>query len=80
MKAVDDRITNDKKLCEVEFGEAFIYETPNAYFIGARVMSEIKIDTFDDELPVVNMLTGELVGIDSKKMVEPVKVELHIVD
>ena len=80
MKAVDDRITNDKKLCDVEIGRAFIYETPSVYFIGMRIESEIAIDIFGDELLVVNLQTGELKGVDRDKMVEPINGELHIVD
>lgn len=76
----DDRHQNIKKLHEIELGEYFIYDTPINYFVGRRVASDLLIDVFEDELPVMIMRTGEVVGLVRDKMVEPIKVELHIVD
>lgn len=80
MKIYDDRYNNDKKLCEIELGGYFVFESPIRHFVGRRIESDLSIDVFDDELPVMVMETGEVVGIDRDRLVEPIKAELHIVD
>ena len=75
MKVVDDRSTNLTHLCDIEFGRWF--ESNGSYY--CRVSCEYKIDIWEDELLVMDT-TGEIVGIARDKMVEPINMELHIVD
>ena len=78
MKAtiVDDREHNLKMLSQMDFGQYF--------YIGERLCRRIstglKVDYFDDELLVNDEETGELISLDRNKLVEPVKVEIHIVE
>ena len=73
---VDDREYNLKMLSQIDFGQYFC--------IGGRLYRRIstglKVDYFDDELLVNDEETGELISIDRNKLVEPVNVEIHIVE
>ena len=73
---VDDRERNVKMLSQMDFGQyCYIGER-----LCRRVSTGLKVDYFDDELLVNDEETGELISIDRNKLVEPVKVEIHIVE
>lgn len=73
---VDDREHNVKMLSQMDFGQYF--------FVGERLCrrigTDLKVDYFDDELLVNDEETGQLISIDRNKLVEPVSVEIHIVE
>lgn len=73
---VDDREHNVKMLSQIDFGQyCYIGER-----LCRRISTELKVEYFDDELLVNDEATGELISIDRNKLVEPVKVEIHIVE
>ena len=77
---VDDRVYNLKKLHELEFGQYFIFSTANEERLCRRIITELKVDCFEDELLVVDESYGELFSLHRDKLVEPVKTEIHIVE
>ena len=76
---IDDRTTNSKKLCDIEFGQHFILYAGNTDRLCTRISTELKVDCFEDELLVMDEATGELFSLIRDKLVEPVKTEIHIV-
>lgn len=79
---VDDRTTNSKRLCDIEFGQHFILYVGNIERLCTRISTELKVDCvdcFEDELLVMDEETGELFSLVRDKLVEPVKTEIHIV-
>lgn len=77
---VDDRVYNLKKLHELEFGQYFILSTANEERLCRRIITELRVDCFEDELLVVDESYGELFSLNRDKLVEPVKTEIHIVE
>ena len=77
---VDDRVYNLKKLHELEFGQHFILSTANEERLCKRIITELRVDCFEDELLVVDESYGELFSLNRDKLVEPVKTEIHIVE
>lgn len=77
---VDDRTNNSKKLCGIDFGQHFILCVGNTELLCKRIYTDLKVDCFEDELLVMDEATGELFGLDTNKLVEPVKTEIHIVE
>lgn len=77
---VDDRTCDSKKLCDIEFGQHFILYVGNTERLCTRISTELKVDCFGDELLVMDEETGELFGLNTAKLVEPVKTEIHIVE
>ena len=75
MKVVDDRVTTLVHLHEVDFGQWF--ERGGKLY--CRVATDLKVETFPDELLVMNT-AGELIGMPRDNAVEPLNVELCIVD
>ena len=76
----DDRTTNSKKLCDIEFGQHFILYAGDTERLCTRISTELKVDYFEDELLVMDEETGELFSLHRDKLVEPVKTEIHIVE
>ena len=77
---IDVRTNNSKKLCDIEFGQHFILSTANEERLCRRIITELKVDCFEDELLVVDESYGELFSLHRDKLVEPVKTEIHIVE
>ena len=77
---MDDRTTNSKRLCDIEFGQHFILYAGNTDRLCTRIITELKVDCFEDELLVMDEGTGELFSLHRDKLVEPVKTEIHIVE
>lgn len=77
---IDDRICDSKKLCDIDFGQHFILYAGNTERLCRRIITELKVDCFEDELLVVDESYGELFSLHRDKLVEPVKTEIHIVE
>lgn len=75
MKVVDDRATTLVHLHEVDFGQWF--ERGGKLY--CRVATDLKVETFPDELLVMNT-AGELIGMARDNAVEPLNTEIRIVD
>ena len=75
MKVKDNRATTLVHLHEVDFGQWF--ERSGRLY--CRVATALKVETFPDELLVINT-QGELLRMDRTNAVEPLNVELCIVD
>ncbi len=73
---VDDREYNVKMLSQIDFGQHFFADEQ----LYVRISTDLKVDSFEDELLVVREETGELVSMDRNRLVEPVKTEIHIVE
>ena len=73
---VDDREYNVKILSQIDFGQHFFADEQ----LYVRISTDLKVDSFEDELLVVREETGELVSMDRNRLVEPVKTEIHIVE
>lgn len=80
MTVIDDRYNNDKRLCELEFGQHFVLMISGREHLCRRISTSLNADVFDDELLAVIEETGELIGINRDRWVEPVKAEIHIVE
>ena len=77
MKVVDNRAKTIKRVQDIELGKAFMTKDGNVYI---RVSCEYDVDMgFNDELLVLDS-TGEVVGMNKDIIVEPIKLELWIVD
>ena len=75
MKVKDNRAITLVHLHEVDFGQCF----ERGGHLYCRVATGLKVETFPDELLVMNT-QGELLGMDRTNAVEPLNVELCIVD
>lgn len=77
MKVVDNRAKTIKRVQNIELGKAFMTNSGEVFI---RVACEYDVDMgFNDELLVLDS-TGEVVGMNKDIIVEPIKLELWIVD
>lgn len=73
---VDDREHDVKMLSQIEFGQHFMADEQ----LYVRISTDLNVEYFEDELLVVREETGELVSMSRNRLVELVRVEIHIVE
>lgn len=78
MNVVDNRAKTIKRVYEIELGKAFMTNDGSVYIRVDCLDYDIK-GLFDDEVPVMNR-AGEIIGMNRDIVIEPIKLELWIVD